>query len=54
MDQEKKASAVDARDVLAVIGVAMITGGTALMHIPSALIVFGMFALGAAIMAARR
>ncbi len=40
-------------DVVGLVGVALITGGVAMMHVPSALIVAGGAMLGGAILAAR-
>lgn len=43
----------DWRDVAGLMGLGLVTGGVAMIHVPSALIVCGGLLLGAAIMAAR-
>lgn len=45
---------VDIGDVAGLIGVGLITGGVAMIHVPSAMIVCGALVLGGAILAARR
>lgn len=54
MDEQPVRKAVDARDVVGVAGVALITGGAWMVYPPAALIVCGVLLLGGAIMAARR
>lgn len=55
MDQEQtQARRVGMLDVAALAGVALITAGTAMMHVPSALIVCGALVLCGAVQAARR
>jgi len=44
----------DLRDVFGILGLSLVTGGIAMMHIPAALIVSGAILLVGAIMAARR
>lgn len=54
MGDKTQRRGVDMRDIAAVLGVAMITCGVALIHVPSALIVCGVLILAGAILAARR
>lgn len=52
--EEPKTHLIDARDIAGLVGIALITGGVAMVHVPSALIACGTLILGGAILAARR
>lgn len=45
---------MDWRDLVGLLGVALITGGVAMVHIPAALVVCGSMLLAGAVLASRR
>lgn len=54
MNEEQNRRWVDWRDAVGLVGVSLITGGVAMVHIPSALIVCGALLLAGAVLASRR
>lgn len=54
MNDEQTSRYVDWRDAVGLLGVSLITGGVALIHVPSALIVCGTLLLAGAVLASRR
>jgi hypothetical protein len=54
LTEEQNTRRVDWRDVTGLLGIALITGGTAMIYVPAALIVCGSLFLSGAILMARR
>jgi len=51
---EPKPRLLDFRDAAGLVGIMLITGGVAMIHVPAALIVSGTLILGGAVLSARR